>query len=194
MTVTKWRHKTKINQHFTRWFLASYAIFLGKKWPTWPVERPESFDIQLRYEKQLWTRWDSPFNGWEPTFYISYMRQNFRLFQVSNLSVLNFRIFCSCIQGDLLILNHSAAESERGCIRTALPWASGTWWNRPVVLPGWQRRQQTDGPTDAADTRRAAPDGPTTSATGAGRIGGGGGRRRGERPPRTRRAAAARRA
>ena len=32
-----------------------------KKWPAWPVERAESFDIQLRYEKQLWTRWDSPF-------------------------------------------------------------------------------------------------------------------------------------
>ena len=32
-------------------------------------------------------------NGWEPAVYMSCMRQNFRLFHVSNLSVRNFRIF-----------------------------------------------------------------------------------------------------
>ena len=32
-------------------------------------------------------------NGWEPAVYMSCMSQNFRLFLVSNLSVLNFRIF-----------------------------------------------------------------------------------------------------
>ena len=42
-------------------FLQVTQYFLEKKWPIWPVERAESFDIQLRYEKQLWTRWDSPF-------------------------------------------------------------------------------------------------------------------------------------
>ena len=33
-----------------------------KKWSTWPVERSESFAIQFWYKRQLWTRWDSPFN------------------------------------------------------------------------------------------------------------------------------------
>ena len=32
-------------------------------------------------------------NGWEPAVYMSYMSQYFRLFLVSNLYVLNLRIF-----------------------------------------------------------------------------------------------------
>ena len=63
MTILKWRYKTEIYLNFKCWFLASYAIFFGKKWRTWLVERAESFDIHLRYKRQLWTRWDSPFNS-----------------------------------------------------------------------------------------------------------------------------------
>ena len=37
-------------------------------------------------------------NCWFPTVYMSCMSQNFSLLHVSNTSVLNFRIFCSCIR------------------------------------------------------------------------------------------------
>ena len=43
-------------------FLQVMQYFFCKKWPTWPVERAESFDIQNRYKRQLRIRWDSPFN------------------------------------------------------------------------------------------------------------------------------------
>ena len=38
-------------------------------------------------------------NGWFPAIYMSYMNENFRLFLVSNLSVLNFRIFSAHVSG-----------------------------------------------------------------------------------------------
>ena len=38
-------------------------------------------------------------NGWFPAVYMSNMSQNFRLFLVSNLSVLNFPFFGLCIRG-----------------------------------------------------------------------------------------------
>ena len=41
------------------------------------------------------TNWN--FDSWEPVVYMSCTSQNFRLFHVSNLSVRNFRTFCSCI-------------------------------------------------------------------------------------------------
>ena len=38
-------------------------------------------------------------NGWSPAIYMTYTSENFRLFHVSNLSVLSFRFFCPCIRG-----------------------------------------------------------------------------------------------
>ena len=54
--------KPKLIKILSADFLQVTQYFL-KKWPTWPVERAESFDAQLQYEKQPWTRWDSPFNA-----------------------------------------------------------------------------------------------------------------------------------
>ena len=52
-------------------------------------------------------------NGWGPAVYMSCMSQNFRLFHVSNLSVRNFRIFCSCIRGRCRIRWHRPARLGR---------------------------------------------------------------------------------
>ena len=38
-------------------------------------------------------------SDWLSALYMSYMSNNFRLFHASNVSVLNFQIFCSCIRG-----------------------------------------------------------------------------------------------
>ena len=39
-------------------------------------------------------------DGWEPAVYMTHMSQNFRLFLVSNLSVLNFRFFSAHVSVD----------------------------------------------------------------------------------------------
>ena len=62
LTVFKWCYKPKLIKTLSVDFFQVTQYFFWKKWSRWPVERAESFDIQLRYEKQLWTRWDSPFN------------------------------------------------------------------------------------------------------------------------------------
>ena len=48
-------------------FLQATQYFIGKKWSIWPVEHAKSFDIH-RYKRQLWTRWDSPFNEYIANF------------------------------------------------------------------------------------------------------------------------------
>ena len=47
--------------------------------------------IQYVKQPEIWTH-ATHVNGWEPAVYMSCMSQNFRLFHVSNLSVLNFPI------------------------------------------------------------------------------------------------------
>ena len=44
-------------------------------------------------------------NGWFPAVYMSCMRQNFRLFHVSNLSVRNFRIFLLMYTGSFSLMS-----------------------------------------------------------------------------------------
>ena len=53
--------------------------------------------MQYRYQSNA-SSWE-PENGWEPAVYMSYMGQKFRLFLVSNLSVLNFRFFSAHVSG-----------------------------------------------------------------------------------------------
>ena len=60
-------------------------------------------DKFYRYEKR--TKILTPVthgNGWFPAVYASYMNQNFRSFLVSNLSVLNFRIFLLMYPGSMI--------------------------------------------------------------------------------------------
>ena len=53
-------------------------------------------------------------NGWFPAVYMTYTSQNLRLFHGSNLSVLNFRIFCLCIRGQWVGGRRAAT-----CVRAA---------------------------------------------------------------------------
>ena len=50
-------------------------------------------------------------NGWEPAVYLSFMSQNFRLPLVSNLSVLNLRIFLLMYPGSLCPSGGTAPRS-----------------------------------------------------------------------------------
>ena len=51
-------------------------------------------------------------NGWFPAVYMSYMSQNFRLFHVSNLPFLNFRIFLLMYPGPALHRRVTAASAH----------------------------------------------------------------------------------
>ena len=51
-------------------------------------------------------------NGWEPAVYMSHVSQNFRLFHVSNLSVLNFRIFLLMYPGSSVAGGRPAAPDR----------------------------------------------------------------------------------
>ena len=46
----------------------------------------------------IWAKKFESLERMEPAVYMTYTSQNFRLFLVSNLTVLNFRIFCSCMR------------------------------------------------------------------------------------------------
>ena len=73
-------------------------------------------------------------NGWFPAVYMSRMSQNFRLFQVSNLSVRNFRIF-------LLMYTESLTAADGAACQPA---GSGQTY-RDICWPAAQ--QAADGNT-----------------------------------------------
>ena len=52
-----------------------------------------TYKFDTRNKRRFFLMYVLHVNGWEPAIYINYMNQNFRLFLVSNLSVLNYRIF-----------------------------------------------------------------------------------------------------
>ena len=72
-------------------------------------------------------------NSWELAVYMSYTSQNFRLFHVSNLSVLNFRIVCLCIRGRRSIREMSVTWSDvvfvslTYCFSRSLMWKTLLW-------------------------------------------------------------------
>ena len=73
-------------------------------------------------------------NGWFPAVYMSCMSQNFRLFHVSNLSVRNFRIFCSSSlqlpSAGRVSLRSGAADPVRRWPLGLLFFCCARWWRR----------------------------------------------------------------
>ena len=91
-------------------------------------------------------------NGWSPAVYMSYMSQNFRLFLVSDLSVLNFQIFLLMYPGcggrrlSIPVCLQLAASSSSGSRRCDL--AAGGDGPRPCRL------QQGSDPCPCLSHRR----------------------------------------
>ena len=75
--------------------------------------------IESRVNTEIYSR--NLFTAGSQSVYMSYMKQNFCLFQVWNLSGLNFRFFfCSCIRGlyihDLHYPCFSVAATRAGAV------------------------------------------------------------------------------
>ena len=89
-------------------------------------------------------------NGWFPDVYMSYRSQNFCLFHVSNLSVLNFRFFL------LLYPRSMFPMTVAWCLcrpRSYLSETPGRSWSGPCGWPGGSGRPHS-GATTTTPTAR----------------------------------------